>query len=290
MILEGDKMKYILYNSKANNSHGYESAKEVEKLLKDKDFKYVDMLEDFDYGKFWSSLSKEDEIIIAGGDGTLNYMVNHLSDEEIQKVRIDYFPTGTGNDFAADLEKKAGDLLEDIGKYLINLPTVTVKDKEYKFLNGVGYGIDGYCCEVGDELRLKSTKEINYTAIAIKGLLFKFKPVKATVTIDGETKIHEKVWLTPCMNGRKYGGGMIPTPKQDRLKEPKTLSVMVYKTKSKLKALMVFPKIFEGKHVEQEKVVTILTGQNIHVSFDRPCALQVDGETITGVTEYSARV
>lgn len=283
-------MIYILYNSKADNSHGYERAKEVEPLLKDKDIKYVDMLKDFDYPKFWGSINAEDQIVIAGGDGTLNYLVNHLSDEEIKKVRIDYFPTGTGNDFAADLGKKAGELLEDIRKYLINLPTATVKDKEYKFLNGIGYGIDGYCCEVGDELRLKSTKKINYTSIAIKGLLFKFKPVTATVTIDGETKTYEKVWLTPCMNGRMYGGGMIPTPKQDRLEEPKTLSVMVYKTKSKLKALMVFPKIFEGKHIEQEKVVTILTGKDVHISFDRPCALQVDGETITNVIEYSARV
>ena len=41
----------------------------------------------------------------------------------------------------------------EIGKYLKNLPQVEVNGKKYLFLNGVGYGIDGYCCEVGDKLR-----------------------------------------------------------------------------------------------------------------------------------------
>ncbi len=31
--------------------------------------------------------------------------------------------------------------------YLHNLPRVPVHGKTRLFLNGVGYGIDGYCCE-----------------------------------------------------------------------------------------------------------------------------------------------
>ena len=69
-------------------------------------------------------------------------------------------------------------------KYLKELPSVTVNGKESLFINGVGYGIDGYCCEIGDELRKKSDKPVNYAGIAIKGLLFHFKPRNATVTAD----------------------------------------------------------------------------------------------------------
>ena len=76
------------------------------------------------------------------------------------------------------------------------LPTVIVNEKEYKFINGVGFGIDGYCCEVGDEQRAKSDKPVNYTSIAIKGLLFHFKPVNATVTYDGKSRTFPKVWLS----------------------------------------------------------------------------------------------
>jgi len=282
-------MMYVLYNSKANNGKGLEGAKKIEIIKPENEYKFVDLSE-MEYSTFLPTVKDGENIVIAGGDGTLNYFVNHVSEDDIKRITVDYLPVGSGNDFAADFNKKSGDLMEDIGEYLINLPTVIVKEKEYKFINGVGYGIDGYCCEVGDRLRLTTTKPINYTSIAIKGLLFKFKPVKATVTIDGETKSYEHVWLTPCMNGRKYGGGMIPTPAQDRQGNPKELSVMVYRTKSKLKALMVFPNIFKGEHIKQDKIVSIFSGKEIHVSFDKPCALQVDGETITGVTEYAARV
>ena len=151
------------------------------------------------------------------------------------------------------------------------------------------YGIDGDCCEVGDSLRGKSEKPINYTAIAIKGLLFHYKPTKATITVDGVEHTYEKVWLAPTMHGRFYGGGMIPTPSQKREDNTK-LSVMVMYGKGKIKTLMVFPSIFKGEHVKHKDMVEVLSGRTIKVEFDKPTALQIDGETILGVTSYTATV
>ncbi len=48
------------------------------------------------------------------------------------------------------------------------------------------------------------------TAIAIKGLLFHYRPTNAVITVDGVTHTYKKVWLVPTMNGRYYGGGMMP--------------------------------------------------------------------------------
>ena len=36
-------------------------------------------------------------------------------------------------------------------------------------------------------------------------------------------------------------------------------------------------------------MVDVLTGREISVKFDRPTALQIDGETVVGVTEYSVK-
>ena len=49
---------------------------------------------------------------------------------------------------------------------------------------------------------------------------------------------------------------------------------------------MVFPSIFKGEHIKKKKVVKIFKGKNIEVSFNIPCALQVDGETILNVKKY----
>lgn len=90
------------------------------------------------------------------------------------------------------------------------------------------------------------------------------------------------------MNGKFYGGGMIPTPNQDRLNSNGELSVIVMKGRSKIKTLMIFPKIFKGEHVKYEKAVKGLRGNDILVKFDKPTALQIDVETVLGVTEYHA--
>ena len=176
-----------------------------------------------------------------------------------------------------------------VNKYISDLPTVTVLGKTYRFLNGVGYGIDGYCCEEGDKIRAKKPgQEINYTGIAIKGLLFKYKPTNATVIVDGKEYFFKKAWLAPTMHGRFYGGGMMPTPAQDRLGEKKA-SVMLFHGSGKLKTLMIFPSIFKGEHIKKTKHVTVLEGKEITVKFDSPRAVQVDGETILGVSEYTVK-
>ena len=79
-------------------------------------------------------------------------------------------------------------------------------------------------------------------------------------------------------------------PEQKRLAEDKTLSVMLFYGKGRLRTLMAFPSIFKGEHVKYKKMVVIHTGKEISVKFDSPAAVQIDGETILGVTEYTARV
>jgi len=93
------------------------------------------------------------------------------------------------------------------------------------------------------------------------------------------------------MNGKYYGGGMIPTPNQKRLGKngEKKLSVMIFHDSSKLKTLMIFPSIFKGEHVKNVKYVTVLEGKDITVEFDEPRPLQIDGETILGVRSYTAK-
>jgi diacylglycerol kinase family enzyme len=142
---------------------------------------------------------------------------------------------------------------------------------------------------VGDAQKKTSEKPVNYTAIAIKGLLLHYKPTNATVTVDGQAYHYRKVWLAPTMKGRYYGGGMMATPAQDRNDAEGNLSLLVFHGSGKLHTLAVFPSIFKGTHIKHKKIVSIHKGKNIHVVFDRPSTIQIDGETITGVTEYTAK-
>lgn len=280
-------MKYcVLYNPLSKGNVGAE--KITEKLKNEFDGEMtdiVDITKITDYEAFLSD--KEDcALVICGGDGTLNRFVNDTSDVELNN-ELYYFATGNGNDFLRDVGADAGKPVK-INQYLENLPRCEVNGKVTKFINGVGYGIDGYCCMVGDELRAKGETDINYTAIAIKGLLFGYKPTNAKITVDGVERVYKKVWIAPSMNGKFYGGGMMPTPDQDRLAKDRQLSLCVFHGSGKLKTLMIFPSIFKGKHIERKKYVEVLSGKEITVEFDSPSPLQIDGETILGVKRYTA--
>ena len=274
----------IIYNPLSGNKSGATCAKKLQERLNVTEC--IDMTAIESYEQFFSD-HKDTSIVICGGDGTLNRFLNDISNIEIESS-IYFYPCGSGNDFFRDIEADTNNIA-CIDKYIANLPTCVVGEQEFKFINGIGYGIDGYCCEVGDKLRLESDKPINYTGIAIKGLLFHYKPTDATVTVDGVVHEFKKVWIAPTMLGRYYGGGMMPTPAQDRLSKDGELSVMIFHDTTSIQTLMIFPSIFKGEHIKKEKKVTVLTGKEITVEFSEPRPLQIDGETIPNVKAYTAR-
>lgn len=277
---------YVLYNPMAGNGQCAEDCQILEIVLSDP-VVYCDMTKDDTYDTQLFSMDPEDYLILCGGDGTLNRFVNLMDGIDIPN-EILYLPLGSGNDFARDLHLGFCDGPVPIKEYLQDLPFVTVENKTIRFLNGVGFGIDGYCCEEGDRLREEGVDEINYTKIAVKGLLFHYKPTSAVVTVDGVSHHYQKVWLAPTMHGRFYGGGMMPTPKQNRIAAEKKLSVMVLHDAGKLRTLMMFPSIFKGEHTKYKKYVDILSGNRITVEFDRPAPLQIDGETRKNISSYTA--
>ena len=278
-------MRYVLYNLHAGHGTDEEKLADIRAAYPE-DAELIDMDGISSYADFFSRTDEGDTVVLSGGDGTLNRFVNDTEGVEIS-CKLLYRSHGTGNDFLKDVGG-APDGEIALEKYIKNLPTVEVNGKSYRFLNNVGFGIDGYCCEVGDAMKAAGETDINYTSIAIKGLLFKFKPANATVTVDGVRREYKRVWLAPTMNGRFYGGGMMPTPEQDRLADSGEFSVMVWHGSGKIGTLMAFPSLFKGEHLKHKKMIEILKGHEITVEFDRPCALQIDGETILGVTKYTA--
>lgn len=278
---------YVIYNPLAGNGKSAEDVTLLQLVLDD-ELEYYDMTRITNYTAFLRGMEKDDYLVIAGGDGTLNRFANDTAGIDIRQ-EILYYPMGTGNDFAKDLGKAVHTHPFAVTQYLKGLPSVEVKGKQYRFINGVGFGIDGYCCQVGDELKKTPGKKVNYTAIAIKGLLFHFQSRNAKVTVDGKEYAYKTVWIAPTMHGKYYGGGMIPTPEQDRLSPDKTLSVMLFHGAGRLRTLCVFPSIFKGEHVKHTNMVAVHTGHEITVEFDRPTPLQIDGETILDVTSYTAR-
>jgi diacylglycerol kinase family enzyme len=281
-------MNYLLFNRYADGGRGEEDSKPVVEFLKTKfgDIKPVSAV-DIDPIDFLNNVSQDDKIILLGGDGTLNNFVNRIGDNPLD-VPVYLYPSGTGNDFLNDV-KYAQDpdtKLIKLNEFVKDLPYVEVKGRTYRFVNGIGYGIDGECCVVAEEKKAAGDNQIDYSKITIDLLLHSYVPRLATVKVDGEEVKLKKSYLASSMNGKYYGGGMMIAPNQER--GSGLLSAVIIHGKGKLGTLLMFPSLFKGKHIKKKKNVFVKQGKVIEVSFDKPCGLQIDGEVIKDVTSYKA--
>ena len=276
-------MRYVIYNPLSCNGKGNDIKN---KFLDEYKSKFDDLVPinglTLKQDEFRNKLNIEDEIILIGGDGTINVFLNKYLRNDI-KNKIFLYGGGSGNDFSKDIGTPPYTLVE-ITKYLKNCPYVIVKGGKRYFLNNVGFGIDGKVCYTAEELK-KKKKKFNYTAIAAKLLLLLRKKV-AVVRVDGKRYVYKNVILAASMNGKYYGGGMKNAPDQDRLSDELTLVVL--HARSNLHAMFRFPKMIKGEHYKYKKIVAIHKGKSIDVTFNKPEYIQVDGEVLGKYTHYKA--
>ena len=275
-------MRYILFNPLATIKYTQEELKSrIGAIDPSKNISFLDVTKT-DIHTFLLNIKDGDDVFLCGGDGTLNKLINYVDTDKVN-FDIYLYKSGNGNDFLRDIDSLDKDYVL-LNPYFKKLPTVKILDKEYKFINGVGFGIDGLVCVEADKMKANGQNDINYTGLSIKLLLTKYKKVKATIEIDGKVLNYKSVFLASAMNGRYYGGGMKTAPDQDRLSD--TITLCVWHNFNRLTALMAFPSIFKGEHDKKVKKVTTLSGKHIKVTFDKPTALQIDGESFDNIISY----
>ena len=273
-------MNYLLYNKLAGQVT-LDKAKEIVTKFNDK-FPNMELVdeENCSLEELNNKLADEDNVLLIGGDGTVNFFANAWHNTKI-KGHWYIYSAGTGNDFLTDVEAKDG--FSSLNEYMDNLPTVEANGVKKYFINNVGYGVDGDVCVIAEEKK-KKNKKINYANISIGLILFGFKKRYCKVKVDGVEHEFKRCFIAATMNGRYYGGGMKSAPNQDRKGDKLTLVIMT--GRSRLLTLIRFTKIFKGEHTKYKKTVFLYEGKEIEVSFDKPCGLQYDGEVILNVSKY----
>lgn len=143
------------------------------------------------------------DLIIIGGDGTINESVNGLAHD----IPVGIIPAGTGDDFIKNVE--IGKSLEEQIQTAIDGNIVRIdigQCNQRKFVNGVGIGFDGQIVEDMASKRvplLKGHAAYYYHVLRILGgyseRLFEF-------VIDGQAYKKELILLT-IGNGTTFGGG-----------------------------------------------------------------------------------
>ena len=182
------------------------------------------------------------DVWLVGGDGTLNYFVNHYPDIKLPLV---IFNGGTGNDFHWYLYGKIS--FEDQLQLALSAaprPIDLGKCNQRYFINGVGVGFEG---EVARSLTGKKKKagKTSFMGMILRKI-FSYRSGLYRIISDDKIIAEKKYLIIDVSNGSRAGGGfhIAPAAKAD----DGLFDVILMDAMPPLKRLRWLPVIEKGKH------------------------------------------
>ena len=193
-------MYYFIVNTQARTGNAAHVWNEVKLVLKKEAVTYKAFETSFEghatelARRLTENASDVIDIIILGGDGTINEVVNGIVD--FNKVRLGVIPTGTGNDFARNLGIKGTteEIIRDIlcGSKNVRLDIgavnwgATPNQHRRLFTISSGFGLDALVCKKMLTSRVKKLLnsihmgKLAYLVLTVQSL-FSMKTYKGSI-------------------------------------------------------------------------------------------------------------
>jgi diacylglycerol kinase (ATP) len=280
----------IILNPIAGNGNGLKASPQIEKLLNQHNLNF-DLVhtERVGHGIELTRQAVKDgwnTIIAAGGDGTVNEVINGLmlcKQEGLTIPPLGVLCVGRGNDFAgsmgipANLEVGVGALLDD-HRRTIDIGKVTggIYPEGRFFGNCVGIGFDAITTiEVHKLPRWGGF--LAFLAAVLKTVFLYNKAPLATTVYDEKT-LTQRSLLISIMNGRRLGGGFYMAPTS--IPDDGLFDLCIAEQMSSFEVIKMIPHFTRGDQATQP---AIKTGQAAHITIsavDGPLPAQTDGEII----------
>lgn len=218
-------------------------------------------------------------VIAAGGDGTLNEVINGVAPHAGQ-IQLGLVPLGTGNDFARMLDLP--DSIEDCIEVLraghprpTDLVRVTSDEVRY-FVNVSAGGFSGMMNE-------KLTPEIKQTWGPLAYLrcaaeaLPELRAYRTELLLDDSIPLELDLYNVVIANGRYVAGGTLIAP--EAAIDDGLLDIVLIPQNSAGDIALVIAQIMVGKHLTSEGVV-FRRAAKVAVKSDPGMWFNVDGELV----------
>ncbi|MFT7580584.1 MAG: diacylglycerol kinase (ATP) [Myxococcota bacterium] len=235
-------------------------------------------------------------IVSAGGDGTLNEVVNGFFGDDGALINpeaaLGLLNGGTGGDFRRTL--RIGDTDHAIavlsaGKTLrCDVGRITFADHQGEtrtrfFINIASFGLSGAVVS-----KIPQFKQLGGSAAymaATLSAMWSWRNPRVRLSVDDHFEAELPITTVAVGNGRFFGGGMMITP--DATVISGELDVTVLADVSRFDLLMLTKRIYDGTHIYTPKVISqrgkIVTAEAVG---DTPILIDLDGE---GVGRLPAR-
>jgi diacylglycerol kinase (ATP) len=221
-----------------------------------------------------ATIQKVDTIVVLGGDGTLNEVINGVLATECQQIpRIGIIPSGSSNDFSKSLGLPQQ--LHKACRTIINGKTKYVDIGQaggYYFCMASTVGLFAAVC--AESYRMKGLNgSLRYIAAAL--CIIRKMSSGWEMNIKADERIFRGTYgVLLISNTSRYGGlTFIPQAKPD----DGLLDCMLIEMPGKMEALGLIPLVFRKALTHHEKV-TCFQAKSISVSLNPSAPLSNDGE------------
>ncbi len=217
-----------------------------------------------------------DLVVAAGGDGTINEVVNGIAPLK-KRPKIGIIPAGTTNDYARALHIPREDLV-DAAKVIADGKTVRMdigQAGENYFINIAAGGV---LAELTYDVPSNLKTVFGYLAYLVKGaeLLPRIKPVDMDIKYDdGEFKGKASMFFLALTNSVGGFEQIVPDASLDDGK----FTLIIVKTSNLVEILHLISKVLNGgKHVDDNRIVYKKTRRVVASSPKERMQINLDGE------------
>lgn len=220
-------------------------------------------------------------IFAAGGDGTLNEVLNGFADVPggFARARLGVLPLGTVNVFARELglptqPDAAWQVLRRAGETQIDLPCVEHgppnERKRHYFAQMAGAGLDARAIELVSWSHKKKIGPLAYVVAGLKALAE--KPARITVASASQSALGQMVLIG---NGRLYGGSFRMFPGADA--RDGLLDVCIFPRANWLTLIRCALPLLLAKRLPEGAVVRFRS-ESFALTSESPAPFEIDGE------------
>lgn len=214
-----------------------------------------------------------DLVIAAGGDGTINEVINGLA-EQNHRPKLGIIPVGTTNDFARALRiprdiQKAVDVIIEGKTMFLDIGKVN----NHYFMNIAG---GGKLTELTYEVPSKLKTMLGQLAYYMKGIemLPSLKPTRAKIEYDGKV-VDEDIMLFLISNSNSVGGFEKLAPDADM--QDGYFDLIILRKTNLAEFIRIATLALRGAHLEDKHVIYD-KAKHIKVTTDEKMQLNIDGE------------
>lgn len=194
-----------------------------------------------------------DVIVVSGGDGTVNLVVNSLMKRNLN-IPLGIIPSGTANDFATFLNLKSGDI-ESCCKAIVNNQPLKI---DIGLVNGETYFINvcggGLLSNISQHIDNNFKNTLGTLAYYLKGIeqIPNFSPIPLKISNSNNT-IEENVYLFLVLNSAGAGsfGKLAPTASIS----DGYFDFVAVKAKPVYELAVLFIKILRGEHINDPNII-----------------------------------